>query len=168
MTIVTALACSWIIPAAHGADSQAQSQTASADPSDPWQSRQLVEPAVLAKTISGSGVTGEKPLVLHVGFPSLYQNRHIAGAIAMGPASTPEGLVTLKHYLQDLPRDKPIILYCGCCPWKDCPNIRPAFQTLEALGFKSVSLLRLPHNFQQDWTSKGFPTVGRSPISGSK
>jgi len=125
-------------------------------PSDPWQSSQLMAPEDLAASLSKAAA--DQPLVLYVGYPVLYQGGHIAGATFAGPGSRPDGLQKLSEEVKGLPRDRQIVLYCGCCPWKDCPNIRPAFRTLEDLGFKNVKVLYLPKNLLKDWISKGFPT----------
>jgi thiosulfate/3-mercaptopyruvate sulfurtransferase len=123
--------------------------------SDPWQTSQLIRPQELVKSLSAA--TGEKPLVICVTFPFLYQGGHIVGSKFAGPGKTPEGIQALKHEVEGLLRDKQIVLYCGCCPWKDCPNIRPAFHTVQEWGFKNVRALYLPTNFRQDWIAKGFP-----------
>jgi rhodanese-related sulfurtransferase len=131
--------------------------SSSASPSaDPWQASQLLAPEDLATSLSKAEV--DKPLVLYVGFLPLYQGGHIAGATFAGPASKSAGIKKLNQEVKDLPRDKQIVLYCGCCPWKDCPNIRPAFQTLKDLGFTNVQALYVVKNVLTDWTAKGFPT----------
>ncbi len=122
--------------------------------SDPWQAHQLIKPQELAKSLSA---TGEKPLVICVAFSVLYPGGHIAGAKFAGPGSKPEGIQALKRAVEGLSPDKPIVLYCGCCPWKKCPNIRAAFRAVQEWGFKNVKALYLPTNFRQDWIAKGFP-----------
>jgi len=49
------------------------------------------------------------------------------------------------------------VIYCGCCPFDHCPNIRPAYTALNAMGFKKLRVLVLPTNFATDWVDKGFP-----------
>lgn len=95
--------------------------------------------------------------IYQVGFSNLYSQGHIRGALYAGPASKEEGLQKLESSIKDLPRDKEIILYCGCCNWIDCPNIRPAFETVNKMGFKNVKVLYLPDNFTVDWVNKGLP-----------
>ncbi len=124
-------------------------------PSDPWQTNQLIKPDELAKSLSAS--TGEKPLVICVAYPVLYQGGHIVGAKFAGPAAKPQGIQALKDAVGGLPRDKQIVLYCGCCPWVKCPNIRAAFRATQEWGFKNVKALYLPTDFRQDWIAKGFP-----------
>ena len=101
--------------------------------------------------------TGEKPLVICVAFPVLYQGGHVVGAKFAGPGSKPEGIEALKRTVEGLPQDKQIVLYCGCCPWEKRPNIRAAFRAMQEWGFKNVKALYLPTNFRQDWIAKGFP-----------
>ena len=123
-------------------------------PSDPWQANQLLKPEELARSLSA---TGGKPLVICVAFPVLYQGGHIAGAKFAGPGSKPEGLQALKRVVKGLPPDQQIVLYCGCCPWQKCPNIRAAFRAMQEWGYKNVKALYLPTNFRQDWIARGFP-----------
>lgn len=125
-------------------------------PSDPWQAGQLITAESLAASLSDGAV--EKPVMLYVGYPVLYQGGHITGSIFAGPGSKPDGLQKLKQEAKGLSRDKPIVLYCGCCPWKDCPNVRPAFRTLEELGFKNIKVLYVAKNLLKDWIARGFPT----------
>jgi hypothetical protein len=115
---------------------------------------QLIEPADLARLLSGNS---RAPEVLHVGFPILFRSGHITGSKHIGPASTPEGLQALKQALNGIPRQRPIVLYCGCCPWDDCPNVRPALQLAQELGRSDVKLLYLPRNLQRDWIDQGLP-----------
>lgn len=124
-------------------------------PSVPWRDNQVIQPKQLVKSLSAA--KGEKPLVLCVGFAVLYQGGHIVGAKFAGPAMRPEGIQALKRAVQGLPKDKKIVVYCGCCPWTRCPNVRPAFRTLEGLGFTNVKVLSVPTNFHEDWIAEGFP-----------
>lgn len=129
-------------------------------PSNPWHNNQVIQPKQLAKILSAAN--GEKPLVICVGFPVLYQGGHIVGAAFAGPARSPEGIQALKHAVKALPKDKPIVVYCGCCPWNRCPNIRPAFRTLQDLGFTHLKVLSIPTNFHKDWVDQGFP-IAKGP-----
>ncbi len=103
-----------------------------------------------------------KPLVIQVGFNVLYRSAHIAGTVYAGPGSKPEGLDELKALVAKEPRDREIILYCGCCPWEKCPNIRPAYAALHEIGFTRVSTLYIPENLAKDWIDKGLPTDKRA------
>ncbi len=104
-----------------------------------------------------------KPLVIQVGFNVLYRSAHIAGTVYAGPGSKPEGLEALKALVEKEPRDREIVIYCGCCPWEKCPNIRPAFAALHEMGFTHVSALYVPENLAKDWIDKGLPTDKRAP-----
>jgi thiosulfate/3-mercaptopyruvate sulfurtransferase len=61
--------------------------------------------------------------------------------------------------VKSLPHDKLIVLYCGCCPWGHCPNVRPAYHQLNAMGFNHVKVLYIANNFGTDWVDKGYPTI---------
>jgi len=100
---------------------------------------------------------GEKPLILQVGSHLLYAEGHIPGSEYVGPGSQPAGLKQLEDRVNALPRNKPIVLYCGCCPWNRCPNLGPAFAKLHEMGFTSVKALYLADNFGTDWAGKGYP-----------
>lgn len=121
---------------------------------NPWSQKQVMQPATLASILKR---TGEKPLLLQVGFESLYEQGHIPGSKYCGPARSPEGIANLKTCVQDVPHTQSIVLYCGCCPWQECPNIRPAFKTLKAMGFSNVKVLYIEDNFGRDWAQKGYP-----------
>jgi thiosulfate/3-mercaptopyruvate sulfurtransferase len=132
-----------------------------ADPTDytatgnPWRAEQVVEPATLAKELTSR--SRRLPTVLYVGFPLLYAGGHIPGAHYLGPASTVAGLRALQEATKKLPADGEVVLYCGCCPMDQCPNIRPAFRLMEQLRFTNVKVLDIPVNFPHDWTRNGYP-----------
>lgn len=101
--------------------------------------------------------SAERPLILHIGVAFLFKSGHIPRSKYVGQASKTEGIENLKKAVQEVSRNREIILCCGCCPWKDCPNIRPAFKVLRELRFTKVKLLYLPTSFAQDWVEKAFP-----------
>ena len=101
-------------------------------------------------------------LVIHVGFPVLYRSVHIPGSVYAGPGSKEEGLADLRRAVAGQPKTREIILYCGCCPFDKCPNIRPAFAALRAMGFTRVKAMDIPTNFRTDWIDKGYPTEKRA------
>ena len=125
---------------------------------NPWQNSQIIETAQLAKALSNH--SGEAPAVVCVGFDFLFKAAHIPGASYAGPAREAKGLDALKKWASSIPRDREVVLYCGCCPMRQCPNVRPAFKTLAAMGFKHLEVLDLPDDFQKNWVGKGYP-VGR-------
>jgi thiosulfate/3-mercaptopyruvate sulfurtransferase len=131
-----------------------QAQADAAAGSDPWTAAQLVQPADLVKELSAKD--GAAPTVLYVGFRTLYEGGHIPGASFHGTASTEAGLADLKKWASSLPRTTNLVIYCGCCPFDRCPNIRPAFAALRDMGFTHLRPLLLPKNFATDWVDKGY------------
>ncbi len=117
---------------------------------DPWKANQLMEPAELVAIIQNP--QAKKPLVLNIGAVE-----DIKGATHIGPANKPENLEKLTKTVKSLPKNTAIVIYCGCCPFGKCPNIRPAFTALQNAGFSNVKLLDLPVNLNTNWTSKGYP-----------
>ena len=101
----------------------------------------------------------QKPVILQVGFETLYRSNHITGSDYAGPASTAAGLDVLKKALANVAKDREIVLYCGCCPWDHCPNIRPAIDAVHGLGFKNVKAMMIEQNLDTDWIKKGYPVV---------
>jgi 3-mercaptopyruvate sulfurtransferase SseA len=150
LVLAVALACAAAAPPVRAASPEAE-------PAGPWSAADLLEPAAFAKTLASPAKEAKFTLIC-VGFPFLYHGGHIPGAVLAGPARNVDGIRHLKETVQDLPRDRPIVIYCGCCPMKDCPNIRPAFRTLHTMGFKDVRVLVLRHDFGQDWADQGYPT----------
>src|SRR5947209_5565867 len=92
-------------------------------------------------------VSGQKPVVLYVGPAILYGQGHIRGAELAGPAGRPEGMEKLKARAASLAHDHVVVIYCGCCPYDHCPNIKPAYDELRKLGFSKVRVLYLPTSF---------------------
>ena len=120
-------------------------------------SPQLISPEDLVKVLQEPN--GQKPLVLNVGPSLLYMQAHIPGAEYLGAASTPQGRQALQNRVKSLPKNASIVLYCGCCPWSHCPNVRPAYNELHQLGFSNVKVLYIADNFGTDWVDKGYPTI---------
>jgi thiosulfate/3-mercaptopyruvate sulfurtransferase len=117
----------------------------------------LINPDELVKILQSS--TGDKPLIIQVGFHVLYAQAHIPGSEYIGPASSESGLQQLRKRVESLPRTKFIVIYCGCCPWSHCPNIKPAADALRAMGFTNVRVLYISDNFGTNWVDKGYPTA---------
>jgi thiosulfate/3-mercaptopyruvate sulfurtransferase len=101
----------------------------------------------------------DKPLIIQVGSHVLYSQAHIPGSEYIGPASSDAGIQRLRKRVESLPRTKLIVLYCGCCPWNHCPNVKPAYEALEALGFRNIKVLFIANNFGADWVDRGYPTA---------
>jgi thiosulfate/3-mercaptopyruvate sulfurtransferase len=119
-------------------------------------SRQI-SPEQLLKLLQGSAK--EKPLMIQVGSHVLYAQAHIPGSEYIGPASSEAGIQQLRKRVDSLPRTKSIVLYCGCCPWSHCPNVKPADNALQSMGFSNVKVLYISNNFGTDWVDKGYPTA---------
>ncbi len=117
----------------------------------------LMNPDELVKILQSS--KSEKPLMIQVGSHVLYTQAHIPGSEYIGPASGEVGLQSLRQRVQSLPRNKFIVLYCGCCPWGHCPNVKPADDALHAMGFTNVKVLYMADNFGANWVDKGYPVA---------
>jgi hypothetical protein len=117
----------------------------------------LIQPADLVSVLKAPG--GPKPLIIQVGFRVLYLQAHIPGSEYIGPASSPEGMAMLRKRVEALPRGTAIVIYCGCCPWNQCPVIHPAYDALRGMGFTNVKALYIPRNFGVDWMQKGYPVA---------
>ena len=115
----------------------------------------LIQPEDLVKIIQSPGK--DKPLMIQVGSHVLYAQAHVPGSEYIGPASSDSGLQQLRQRVASLPRSKFIVLYCGCCPWGHCPNVKPADDTLLAMGFTNVKVLYIADNFGANWVDKGYP-----------
>jgi len=127
-------------------------QTAEFQPGRP----DLIRPEELAKVLKSSAA---KPIVLNVGPRLIYVQAHIRGAEFIGPTAKPEGLEKLRARAASLPRDSFLVIYCGCCPWEHCPNIRPAYKELKQMGFTRVKVLYIGTSFGTDWVDKGYPAA---------
>ena len=117
---------------------------------EPWRPDQLMEPQDLATIINSA--TAEKPLIIDIGPAGV-----IKGAVEIGPAHEKESFDDLKEFLSKQKRDRPIVIYCGCCPFVHCPNIRPAFKLLNDMKFTNQKLLNLSQNLKADWINYGYP-----------
>jgi thiosulfate/3-mercaptopyruvate sulfurtransferase len=130
-------------------------------PQDPWSPPDLIQPEALVKALHAK----TPPKVFYVGFPVLYRSVHIPGAMLVGPASKEAGIELLRTEFATLPKDAEVVLYCGCCPWDKCPNVRPAFKLAREMGLQKVKLVVIPTNLHIDWVTKGYP-VQRSADAG--
>lgn len=117
----------------------------------------LVQPAELAALVKDASAT--KPLMLHVGFKTMFDQAHIPGSEYAGPGNTGAGLQVLRDRVASLAKDAPILIYCGCCPWVRCPNMAAAYDVLIELGFTNVTAMYIDDNFGKDWVEKGYPTA---------
>ena len=128
-----------------------------ADTARPWTPSDLVSAQHLNSQLPA--VKAGKIVLIQVGFHVMYKMGHIPGSQYAGPASKAEGLAALEKLVAKLPRNREIVIYCGCCPWDDCPNIRPAFRALKEMGFSNLKVLDIPERLGTDWTAKGYPVT---------
>jgi thiosulfate/3-mercaptopyruvate sulfurtransferase len=117
----------------------------------------LIHPAALVATLQGS--SNRKPLILQVGAHVLFVQAHIPGSEYVGPGEEDAGIEALRTRVAKLPRETPIVIYCGCCPWEHCRNIGGAFAALQSLGFKDVKVLYLESDFGSNWVDRGYPVA---------
>jgi len=122
----------------------------------------LVQPKDFAAQLQAKG---PKPSILYVGFAVMYRSKHIPGAVFAGPGSRDQGLDELKKAAAGLPRDRELVIYCGCCPYEQCPNIKPAIALLKQMGFTRVRTLMIPTNFASDWVDYGYPVETGKPAA---
>jgi thiosulfate/3-mercaptopyruvate sulfurtransferase len=123
---------------------------------EPWTSAQVLHADDLAPQLAGAK-DANSPIIVYVGFRTLFEGGHIPEASFHGTASTEKGLSELKKWAATLPRSSNLVIYCGCCPFDRCPNIRPAYSALRDMGFTHVRVLVLPTSFAADWVEKGYP-----------
>src|SRR4051794_23573264 len=93
------------------------SYTAKAQAPINWTADQLIQPASLAKSIADKS---NIPVIFCVGPGAV-----IPGSINIGPGQKAENIASFKKALDSLPKDAAIVIYCGCCPFEHCPNVRP-------------------------------------------
>jgi thiosulfate/3-mercaptopyruvate sulfurtransferase len=130
--------------------SQAESELVPGSP-------QLINPEDLVKILQAP--KEERPLILNVGPSLLYMQAHIPGSEYIGAGSDSQGMESLRRRVKTLPHNTSILLYCGCCPWSHCPNVRPAYDALHKAGFTNVKVLYIANDFGADWVYKGYPTI---------
>lgn len=146
-----------------GLMSMAQVMRAQTTPSVPGTSAlsipesSLIQPEELVRMLKSPGK--EKPLILQVGSRVMFAQAHIPGSEYAGPGSQASGIQSMETMVATIPKDRPIVLYCGCCPWNRCPNVGPAYRRLHELAFSHVQVLYLANNFGDDWVNKGYPAV---------
>ncbi|MGZ3757653.1 MAG: rhodanese-like domain-containing protein [Mucilaginibacter sp.] len=119
----------------------------------PWSNSELMAPSALVTIIKNTPAS--LPLVLNIGAVE-----DIKGATHIGAVSNADNLKALAKAVSTLPKNKAIVIYCGCCPFTRCPNIKPAFNELKKLGFTNVKLLNLPVNLKTNWIAEGYPLAG--------
>jgi hypothetical protein len=89
-------------------------------PGNPWHENQLMDPAELAADIKAGQAS--MPLVFNIGAVE-----DIKGAKHIGAVNQAQNLEKLKSAVASLPKNTALVIYCGCCPFVKCPNIRQHF-----------------------------------------
>ena len=117
---------------------------------EPWTAKELIEPASLAGMITAQ--KGQKPVIFNIG-----PLADIRGAVNIGSTGNKAGLDKLAKAASTVSKEATVVIYCGCCPFRNCPNIRPAFNLLKEKGYKNLKLLNLKQNLKVDWTDYGYP-----------
>ena len=117
---------------------------------EPWTDSQLMATQELADQINASDKT--KPLIINIGPQAV-----IKGSVDVGPGKEKSNIKNLEETLAKVDKSKEVVIYCGCCPFEKCPNIRPAFNQLKEMGFTNAKLLNIPKNIKADWIDKGYP-----------
>jgi hypothetical protein len=117
---------------------------------EPWASKDLLEPAALVSMLGNA--KAQQPVIYNIGPVA-----DIKGAINIGSTNSKANLDKLGKSLEKIPKDKMVVIYCGCCPFRNCPNIRPAFNLLKERGYTKAKLLNLKQNLKVDWTDYGYP-----------
>jgi thiosulfate/3-mercaptopyruvate sulfurtransferase len=118
-----------------------------------WKKEQLMPTQELADKINNN--TKDKPIIFNVG-----PMDNIKTAVFVGKATSATCVEKMKSTLAMENKTKSVVVYCGCCSYASCPNIKPAYDALMAQGFKNVKVLELPEGIKPDWVAKGFPMEG--------
>ena len=126
----------------------------SLDKKDNWVQKDLIEPSELASMIANP--KGQQAQIFNIGVVE-----DIKGAKNIGGVSNKENLEKFKSALNKLPKNTLLVVYCGCCPFERCPNIRPAIGLIKSMGFSNGKLLNLPTNLKQNWIDKGYPLAAK-------
>lgn len=150
------------LPVAIALGHQSNSSSPQDQSRDPWAAEEILRPPEFALQLNSQN-RAPSPTVLYVGFRTLFEGGHVPGAVFHGTASTEKGLAEFKKWLEPLPRDTNLVIYCGCCPFDHCPNIRPAYKALHGMGFTHVRVLLVPTSFATDWVEKRYPMEKARP-----
>ena len=100
-----------------------------------WTSKQLIEPSDLAAILKNGKAI---PVIFSIGPAATIPN-----SIDIGMVKDKPNLDKLKKKLRSLNKQTKILVYCGCCPFDHCPNIRPAIDVLKEMKFTNYQLLNL-------------------------
>jgi len=115
-----------------------------------WKKEQLMPTKDLAEKIKTNAK--DLPLIFNVG-----PMEQIKTAKSIGLGTSISAMEKLKSSLSMESKARTVVVYCGCCSYENCPNIKPAYDALIAAGFKNAKVLELPEGIKPDWVAKGFP-----------
>ncbi|KAA9041828.1 rhodanese-like domain-containing protein [Ginsengibacter hankyongi] len=118
-----------------------------------WTSDQLTEPSALAAILKENK---DVPVMFSVGPGAIIPN-----SIDIGMVKDEKNLAKFQQQISKLPKSTNILIYCGCCPFEHCPDVRPAIALLQKMKFTNYHLLNLPNNIKTDWIAKGYPTLDK-------
>jgi thiosulfate/3-mercaptopyruvate sulfurtransferase len=118
-----------------------------------WTSKQLTEPSELVATLKANK---NVPVIFSVGPGAIIPN-----SIEIGMVKDEKNLAKFQEQISKLPKSTNILIYCGCCPFEHCPDVRPAIALFQRMQFTNYHLLDLPHNIKTDWIAKGYPTLNK-------
>lgn len=114
-----------------------------------WKKEQLYSVDALAGKVRKADTSGI--YILNTG-----PMEDILYAIHIGPVENKKYVDRLAALLPRLDKRREVIIYCGCCPLKACPNLSPAYELLDRSGFK-VKVLALEQDLEEDWIAKKYP-----------
>ncbi len=125
-------------------------QDSSAQNPQNWTSKDLTAPSDLAATLKSNK---NVPIMFSIGPGAIIPN-----SIDIGMVKDEKNMDKFREQISKLPKTANILIYCGCCPYKHCPDVRPAIALLKNMKFTNYHLLDLPQNIKTDWIAKGYPT----------
>ncbi|PBQ34616.1 hypothetical protein CNR22_23505 [Sphingobacteriaceae bacterium] len=115
-----------------------------------WTKEQLMPTKDLAEKIKTNAK--DKPIIFNVG-----PMENIKTAVFVGRATSATCVEKMKSTLSMENKTKQVVVYCGCCSYASCPNIKPAYDALMGMGFKNTKVLELPEGIKPDWVAKDYP-----------
>jgi len=138
---------------AFSANAQVSSLNQAPTTSEAWNETQQLAPSTLATQLKA----GEPhAYILNIG-----KVEDIKDAKHIGAVSVKENMDKLTRGVSPLARNTELVIYCGCCPFTKCPNVRPAYLELKRLGFTNIKVLNLVTNLESNWIKEGYPMAGK-------
>jgi rhodanese-related sulfurtransferase len=116
-----------------------------------WKKEQIMPTAELAEKIKTNAK--DIPIIFNVG-----PMENIKKAVFVGRATSATFVDQMRQNLNMVPKTRTVVVYCGCCSFTSCPNLKPAYDALIKLGYTNAKVLDLPEGIKPDWVAKGYPT----------